>query len=470
MQECRAAGARPDRQRIVAVALDGGGTGAASLAQRQNGLLHDSGLGRIERRRPEAGHPAGRIRLDLHFGHHRGAWHRGVIGVHRHALIGAEQSEPGQLDLARQKHVPGGERAERAAAQEAEPVLLQLGRGAGRLPYGVAGEIVVPPQLVAVVPEDFGNAVARQKPVRIDIADGQHPFSGYQAGAQRLDSGVRGKELVVADHLDIPAVHPHEIDGGEDRQGDHHVRCAERAPAPQIHGTPRRRAHQGYDQGTCREPRGVGGKGHGPVGLRGAEDRGPAGVEAGAGCQRHHRDQQGDRRTRCQPYRHRSAGTSVALCQYPLDQQGREKRKGHDGQVRGQAGSPEILQARHHRVEQSEDGGSRTQRVEERHARESGQTPPPPITLQPCHGRNAQHEHQRTAVLGVVLERVLPPVRLRLHVGSGEFGNEQRKRPPPRGATSWPSTRSRGRARPGESPRGDSGTWAAAPPRRFPPP
>src|SRR5688572_17470335 len=128
VQECRAAGAGPDGKGVVAIALDGGGTGAPTLAQREHWLLENSRSGRVERRRPEAGHPAGRIRLDLHVGDHRGAGHRRVIGVDGHALVGAEESEPGQLDLSRQKNVLGGEGPERTAAKEADPVLFQLGR------------------------------------------------------------------------------------------------------------------------------------------------------------------------------------------------------------------------------------------------------------------------------------------------------------------------------------------------------
>ena len=284
MQECRPGGTNPHRQGIVAVALDDRRAGTACLPHGQHRLLHDGGLGRIERRRPERGNPPTGIGLDLNSRHHRHARQSRVIHVHRHPLVGAEQPKAGELHLPRQEHVPGSQRAQGGAVQKAEPVLLELRSRASPLPHGVAGEIIVPAQLVSMVAEDFRNPVTGQKALRIDSTDREHPLPRHQAGAKRLDPRIRRKEFVVAHDLDVPIVDPQQVERRQQGEDNDHVAGLQLAAAPQEHGSPGSPADQRHDQSAGGEPRNIGGKSVGPpVGFGGAEDRSPGRVEPGTG-------------------------------------------------------------------------------------------------------------------------------------------------------------------------------------------
>src|SRR5215213_8591759 len=144
VQQRRSAGAHPYGESIVAVAFDDGCPGTPALPYCENRLLDNRGPGGIEGGRPQARDAACRIRFDLYVGDDGGARQCGIIRVDGNPLVRAEQAQAWQLDLTGQKDVACAQSSEGTAGEKADPVLLQLGRGAGRLPCRVPGQIVVP--------------------------------------------------------------------------------------------------------------------------------------------------------------------------------------------------------------------------------------------------------------------------------------------------------------------------------------
>ena len=94
-EERRPAGSDSHGQRVISVAFNGGRAGATPLADGEDRLLDDRGLGGVESGRPENADPPSGVGLDQHLGHHRGGRQGGFVDVDRYPLVRAKESEAG---------------------------------------------------------------------------------------------------------------------------------------------------------------------------------------------------------------------------------------------------------------------------------------------------------------------------------------------------------------------------------------
>src|SRR6185312_3001603 len=99
-----------------------------------------------------------------------------------------------------------------------------------------------------MIPEDLGHAVGGQKSLRVHSADGEHTLPRPEAGTQSLDPLIGRKEIVIADDLNVSAVHPQQVEYRKPGEYQDNMHRPENPPSPEKDGKPGQAAQERHYQ------------------------------------------------------------------------------------------------------------------------------------------------------------------------------------------------------------------------------